>query len=61
MLGGYRAVLGVEPPFTVGLCRERDHPVAQDDVRTALLGGAGERMRRAVRIERAFVRIEQPA
>ena len=58
----------VTTPCSVSSCqrpsghgREREHAVAQDHVRAAFLCRCRERMRRAVRIESAFVRVEETA
>ena len=61
MLGDDGALLGDDIPLAVGALPEIKNPVTQHEIRAAAPRGDGERVRRAMRIDIAFVRVIEAA
>jgi hypothetical protein len=61
MLGDDRALLGHHVPAALGPRVQLDHPVAQDDVGAAFLGGPGIGVGGAVGIEVSLIRVVEAA
>ena len=61
MLGDDAALFGDDVPLAVGALPEIKNPVAQHEIRAAAPRGDGEGMRRAMRIDIAFMRVVEAA
>ena len=61
MLGDDAALFGDDVPLPVGPLLQVEHAVAQDQIRAAAPRGDGEGVRRAMRIDIAFVRVVEAA